>query len=130
MDDSVAGLRSCTDGSAVRGCFLAERGLSCVPTTPVADRAAMGSRRAAAAGAVLVVCLVMAATLNPAGQAHAAELVAGTGSEVSLDQLEAPAEQQAAAQDADAADATATQPDAAVRPTAHGSWSPSVGGLQ
>jgi len=87
-------------------------------SNPVADRAAMRSRRTAAVGAALVVSLVLAATLNPAGQAHAAELVAGTGSEVSLDQLEAPAEQQVAAQQADAA--AAAQPDATVRLTSHG----------
>ncbi len=77
----------------------------------------MRSRRAAAISAGLVVCLIVVATLNPAGQAHAAELVAGTGQEVSLDQLEAPVEQQAAAQQADAA--AAAQPDAMVRSKSH-----------
>ena len=79
----------------------------------VSDRAAMRSRRAAAAAGVLVVCLLAALAVNPAAQAHAAELLTGT-QEVSLDQLDASAEQLSAAQQAEAA--AAVQPDAAVRP--------------
>ena len=72
----------------------------------------MGSRRVAAAGAVLLVCLVAAMAVNPAGQAHAAEVLAGK-QEVSLEQLDASAVQLPTAQQAEAA--SATQPDAAVR---------------
>ena len=69
----------------------------------------MGSSRAAAAAAVLMVCLVVALVASPIGQAHAAELLSG---QVSMDQLDASPVQASVAQQADAA---AGQTDAAVR---------------